>query len=449
MSATDPDPQSKRRFEAASGNGAGRPSAPGDAAATSVAASPIAESGESDPMAGQEESGAGPPGAAGAAGAPGPEPAVTAEQTRRESGRDRGEAFPLDQAPGPAELMPRRRAGKSRAHSGRSRKGRAGKDSAKVLRPKEARGAAREERLEGPAWLAEQARRNRSLPARREGAQDRRGGYVMGTANPCRSCGMAVWLAGKDAAGHWVKVNLDGSPHICGAPMTGLGRYPMPMPLALPPGPQMPPPPAAPYGASAPPPSWPAPQPVADQGRVWAERFMVAVALVALVFLATIPRDVRNVTSGPGDQAVQATAQRAAAPGARSEPLKKDAFSLGSTEDDVMAVMGPPREIYDNRWWYGSSWVDFRNGRVVNFYNSIHSDLKVKMQGVARTTRPTYLAKGLTKDEVLSLQGTPTRLAGSRWYYGSSYVDFREERLADYFNGVLRELKVPARSPSQ
>ena len=405
-------------------------------------------------MAGQEELGAGPARAVGEAGVSGPEPAVTAEQPRREGGRDRREAFSSDAAPGPAELMPRRRPGTSRAHSGHSRKGRAAKDPARVLRPKEASGAAREERQEAPAWLAEQARRNRALPARREGAQERRGGYVMGTANPCRSCGMAVWLAGKDAAGHWAKVNLDGSPHICGAPMTGLGRYPMPMPLALPPGPQMPPPPASPYGAPAPP-SWPAPQPVADQGRVWAERIMVAAALVGLVFLATVPRDMRNGAPGPRDQAVQATAQRAAAtsgaaaPGARPEPPKKDTFSLGSTEDDVMAVMGPPREIYDNRWWYGSSWVDFRTGRVVNFYNSIHGELKVKMQGVARTTKPIHLVKGLTKDEVLSLQGTPTRLTGSRWYYGSSYVDFREERVADYFNGVLRELKIPSRSPSQ
>ncbi len=181
---------------------------------------------------------------------------------------------------------------------------------------------------------------------------------------------------------------------------------------------------------------------------------MVGVALVALLFLATLPRDIRSEPSGSRDPAPQAAAQAvgiapASASAARPSPPRKDTFSLGSTEDDVMSVMGPPREIQDNRWWYGSSFVDFRNGRVVNFYNSIHGELKVRIQGAARASRPAYLAKGLTKDEVLNLQGTPTRLAGNRWYYGSSYVDFREERVSDYFNGVLRELKLPARSLSQ
>ena len=70
------------------------------------------------------------------------------------------------------------------------------------------------------------------------------------------------------------------------------------------------------------------------------------------------------------------------------------------------------------------------------------------MQGAARN-RPAFLTKGLSKDEVLHLQGTPSRLAGNRWYFGSSYVDFREDRVADYFNGVLQELKIPARSTAQ
>lgn len=325
----------------------------------------------------------------------------------------------------------------------------AAKDPAKVLRPKGARGAACEERREGPAWLAQQAERARSLPARRKAAQTRRPGYVMGTANLCRSCGQAVWLAGKDARGHWVKVNLDGAPHVCGTLMTGLGQFPMP--LALPSGPQMSLPPSVLYRGAAP--LGPMAQPVADQGRLWVERFMGGVALLALVFLGMIPRDLRTVSSPPRDAAQQA-AQRVSAgaaaglPGARPEALKKDTFSLGSTEDDVMVVMGPPREIHEDRWWYGSSYVDFRNNRVVNFYNSIHGELRVKMLGAART-KPSHVAKGLTKDEVLLVQGTPTRLAGNRWYYGSSYVDFQDERVADYFNGVLRELKISTRSGTQ
>ena len=281
----------------------------------------------------------------------------------------------------------------------------------------------------------------------------------MGVANPCRSCGLALWVAGRDAGGKWIKVNLDGSAHVCGAQTMvgigiGLGRYPVP--YGVPAQPMLPP--GTPYMPPQPPVPSQGPHPVVDQGRAFVERFMVGVALVALVLLATFPRAARNGGPAPGDHLAQlAASQRVggapsigvsvASAGAPAQASRKDIFTMASTEDDVMAVMGPPREIVDNRWWYGSSYVDFRNGRVVNFYNSIHGELKVKMQGVPRN-RPAYLAKGITKDEVLHLQGTPTRLAGNRWYYGSSYVDFQEDRVTDYFNGVLKELKVSAR-PTQ
>ncbi len=282
---------------------------------------------------------------------------------------------------------------------------------------------------------------------RKEGpkVQVQRGhGYVVGVANPCRSCGMPMWLGGKDARGRWNKVNLDGSPHVCDAPLTGLGQSPIQLPLPMPP-----PSPTTQYAPAAP--RAPATQPVADPGRLWLERVMVAVALVAIVFLATLPRSGRNSPAGPQDQVAQAAGQPVAAtpagPG-RAEAPRKDFFSIGFTEDDVMAVMGPPREIHENRWWYGSSFVDFRNGRVVNFSNGLHGELKVQMRSASRI-RPPYLTKGLTKDEVLMLQGSPTRMVGDRWYYGSSSVDFRGDRVADYFNGVLRELKVFPRFGTQ
>ncbi len=357
---------------------------------------------------------------------------------------------PSDQPPGAAELMPRSRPRKSGEAEGRARKGRGARGGAKVARPQGARQAAREEIQDVQVRRAQGMERElRSLPARRRDVEPR-GGYVMGVANPCRSCGLAVWVAGKDARGKWIKVNLDGSPHICGAAMmAGMPRYPMS--YAMPPQPMLPP--GAPYVPPPPAASPSAARPVVDQGQMWRERFMVVVAVVALAFLATWPR--QNGFTVPRDQAVQpAGAQRvatgsplgipAAAAGARAEAPKKESFSLGSTEDDVMAVMGPPREIFDNRWWYGSSYVDFKNGRVVNFYNSIHGELKVKMHGTVRS-RPAYLVKGLTKDEVFSLQGTPTRLEENRWHYGSSYVDFKSDRVSDYFNGVLKELKVSAR----
>ncbi len=264
--------------------------------------------------------------------------------------------------------------------------------------------------------------------------------HAMQTANPCRACGMALWVAGKDARGRWIEVNLDGSPHICPAPMTGLSRSLLQVASRRP---AMPPSAIPQQGVAAPP--RPLLQPVVGQGWPRLERFILAVALAVLVFLAATSWGARNGLWGFREQAAQPAAQRAAGTPGRPEPPHKSYFGLGSTEEGVMAVMGPPREIVDNRWYYGSSYVDFRNGRVVNFYNGLQGDLKVKMPGPARK-RPPYLAKGLTKEEVLTLQGTPTRLAGNRWHYGSSYVEFQEDQVADYFNGAQKELKIFSRS---
>jgi outer membrane protein assembly factor BamE (lipoprotein component of BamABCDE complex) len=44
------------------------------------------------------------------------------------------------------------------------------------------------------------------------------------------------------------------------------------------------------------------------------------------------------------------------------------------------------------------------------------------------------LTFGATKDDVLRLLGTPSRVSGNRWYYGFSEVRFKEGRLIGYDN---------------
>ncbi len=358
--------------------------------------------------------------------------------------------------------MPRKRSPKSGAAGERPGRGRV-KDAAKVVKPQGPRQAARGERQEAQARQAEGGGgEQRNLPARRRAARPR-GGYVLGIANPCRSCGFAVWVTGKDARGRWIKVNLDGSPHVCGAPtMAGLGLglgyapaiYGTPAQPMLPAGFPIgaPPPPSAPLGA----------HPVQVQGPASVDRFMFYVGLALVIALAWSPWSSRPAkdNSPPPEQAARpAAVQRAgassplgvsaAAAGAPAPAPKNDYFSLGSTMDEVKAVMGPPRDIdpSGNRWRYGSSYVDFKDGRVLNYHNSLLGELKLqKTQGMARN-RPAYLAKGLTKDQVQLLQGEPDRRDQNqnRWYYGSSYVDFRDDRVSDYFNGVLKELKLSDR----
>ena len=359
--------------------------------------------------------------------------------------------------------MPRKRSRKSgTAGGGQSGTGRA-KEAAKVAKPQGAREAAREERREAQTRQASgEESEQRNLPARRRETGPR-GGYVRGIANPCRSCGFAVWVTGKDGRGKWIKVNLDGSPHVCGIPtMAGLGMglgygpaiYGTPAQPMLPAG--------SPTPIAAPPFPSPALASHPLQGPASVDRFMFYVSLALVIGLAWSPWSSRPAkeSSPPPEQAGRpAAVQRAvassplgvpaAAAGAPAPAQKKEYFSLGSTKDDVLALMGHPRDNdpTGNRWWYGSSYVDFSEGRVVNYHNSLLGELKVQKTPSAAKNRPAYLARGLTSEEVKLLQGEPDRRDQTlnRWYYGSSYVDFRNDRVSDHFNGVLKELKVSDR----
>ena len=60
-----------------------------------------------------------------------------------------------------------------------------------------------------------------------------------------------------------------------------------------------------------------------------------------------------------------------------------------------------------------------------------------------------YYTIGSTKDEVLSIQGTPTSLdfmgSSERWYYGSTYVSFENGKVESWSDSSGRKLKVKMR----
>ncbi|MBS1734091.1 MAG: hypothetical protein JST02_12415 [Bacteroidetes bacterium] len=62
----------------------------------------------------------------------------------------------------------------------------------------------------------------------------------------------------------------------------------------------------------------------------------------------------------------------------------KDYFTIGSTEDEVLEVMGDPTTYVDmgsagKRFMYGISSVVFENGKVES-YNNLDGNLKVKVK---------------------------------------------------------------------
>ncbi len=110
-------------------------------------------------------------------------------------------------------------------------------------------------------------------------------------------------------------------------------------------------------------------------------------------------------------------------------------FSLGSTQAEVRRIQGPPAQIRGQVWVYGMSSVSFRDGRVAH-YDNFGGFLKVRLFPSASPQEEPhdFFTLGSTADEVALVQGTPTRVEEHRWYYASSEVRFKEERVVSYDN---------------
>lgn len=131
--------------------------------------------------------------------------------------------------------------------------------------------------------------------------------------------------------------------------------------------------------------------------------------------------------------------------------VRRDAFSLGSSEKQVLAVQGPPDKVQGNVWLYGLSDIRFRDGVVIG-YNNFDGRLKVMLSPPAASPdveEASFFSPGATQDEVLRVQGTPTRVEGNHWFYGFSEVHFVDGRVASFDNyfGNLKIRMLPASPP--
>ncbi len=118
-------------------------------------------------------------------------------------------------------------------------------------------------------------------------------------------------------------------------------------------------------------------------------------------------------------------------------------FTLGSFKNEVLRIQGKPQRINGQTWAYGLSEVSFKDGRVWG-YNNFDGSLNVKL--TPSVPVPTdqlggAFSLGASKDEVLSVQGTPTRLDGNKWYYGLSELTFKDDKVVAY-NNFFNALKV-------
>ena len=129
-----------------------------------------------------------------------------------------------------------------------------------------------------------------------------------------------------------------------------------------------------------------------------------------------------------------------------SRRLSADFFTLGSSDSEVLKIQGTPSRIQGETWVYGVSEVNFKNGRVTG-YNNFDRSLRVRMEPGAHGGRYTdHITIGSTQNQVLQVQGTPTRIAGNRWYYGFAELTFENGLLRDYDNyfGTLKISLLPS-----
>jgi hypothetical protein len=126
-------------------------------------------------------------------------------------------------------------------------------------------------------------------------------------------------------------------------------------------------------------------------------------------------------------------------------------FSMGSTASEVLAVQGTPSRVQGQTWIYGLSEVQFRNGRVSRF-NNFDGSLRVHMvpESPEDGAQLDHIEIGSSEQQVLAVQGTPTRVEGNRWFYGFAEILFKDGRIAEYDNyfGALKMRVTPSSSYS-
>lgn len=137
---------------------------------------------------------------------------------------------------------------------------------------------------------------------------------------------------------------------------------------------------------------------------------------------------------------------------ASTEVAQGTYFTIGSSKSKVAEVQGfpfstQPGSAMESTWHYGKSYIQFEND-IVSGYSNADNNLLVKMVPSAsfkEEKKDSAFSIGSTRDEVLSVQGTPVSananflLHEETWYYGSSIVTFRNDVVISFINnGSLR-----------
>ena len=122
-------------------------------------------------------------------------------------------------------------------------------------------------------------------------------------------------------------------------------------------------------------------------------------------------------------------------------------FTMGSTVNEVLAIEGTPSDIIGDMYFWGTSSVTFRSGRVIGWQNSPSNPLKVTLASDKQASSSGFFTKGSTVDEVLAIEGTPTDTLGDvsysgMYFWGTSSVTFSSGRVVGWKSSRFNPLKV-------
>ena len=111
------------------------------------------------------------------------------------------------------------------------------------------------------------------------------------------------------------------------------------------------------------------------------------------------------------------------------EPPVREWYTIGATQDEVLRVQGKPDETQELRWRYRKSWLFFSGGRVTGWDVARKSPLRVRLLPHDAGVTASDFTFGSSADEVLAAQGTPDAFSDPAWRYGESTVYFADGRV--------------------
>lgn len=120
-------------------------------------------------------------------------------------------------------------------------------------------------------------------------------------------------------------------------------------------------------------------------------------------------------------------------------------FTVGSTKDEVIAVRGTPYSSSETKFYYdGEGAVFFENDRVVGWdYVGLRPSrpFGAKLLPSAKVEPKEFFTLGSTKDEILAVQGTPTKFSDKTFEYNNSSITFTDGKVTAWYQHTSNPLK--------